>query len=175
MDCRAKWHPSAPHRGRRGAASTLGIAASHQALVRARIDPVDVDLVVCATATPDRTFPSTAVNQSGLGVTKGPRSMSGRVLRFRLRARRCRQLHQDRPVQPRPRHRRRDLADSGLDGPLHVRAVRRWRGSDVLGSRSMARATTGASCRPSSGPMAASDCFMWMAARARRRPWAICA
>ncbi|WP_072396668.1 beta-ketoacyl-ACP synthase III [Hyphomicrobium sp. CS1GBMeth3] len=52
--------------------STLGIAASHQALVRAGIDPVDIDLVVCATATPDRTFPSTAVRiQSGLGITKG--------------------------------------------------------------------------------------------------------
>jgi len=52
--------------------STLGIAAAHQALVRAGIDPVDIDLVVCATATPDRTFPSTAVRiQSGLGVTKG--------------------------------------------------------------------------------------------------------
>lgn len=52
--------------------STLGIAASHQALVRAGIDPIDIDLVVCATATPDRTFPSTAVRiQSGLGVTKG--------------------------------------------------------------------------------------------------------
>jgi 3-oxoacyl-[acyl-carrier-protein] synthase-3 len=52
--------------------STLGIAASHQALVRAGIDPVDIDLVVCATATPDRTFPSTAVRiQSGLGITNG--------------------------------------------------------------------------------------------------------
>ena len=52
--------------------STLGIAAAHQALVRAGIDPVDIDLVICATATPDRTFPATAVRiQSGLGVTKG--------------------------------------------------------------------------------------------------------
>jgi 3-oxoacyl-[acyl-carrier-protein] synthase-3 len=52
--------------------STLGIAAAHQALVRAAIDPVDVDLVICATATPDRTFPATAVRiQAGLGVTKG--------------------------------------------------------------------------------------------------------
>ncbi|HML44917.1 MAG TPA: 3-oxoacyl-ACP synthase, partial [Hyphomicrobium zavarzinii] len=52
--------------------STLGIAAARQALVRAGIDPVDIDLVVCATATPDRTFPSTAVRiQSGLGITKG--------------------------------------------------------------------------------------------------------
>ncbi len=52
--------------------SDLGIAAAHQALVRAGIDPVDVDLVICATATPDRTFPATAVKiQHGLGVTKG--------------------------------------------------------------------------------------------------------
>ena len=53
--------------------SDLGIAAAHQALVRAGIDPVDIDLVICATATPDRTFPATAVKiQHGLGVTKDP-------------------------------------------------------------------------------------------------------
>ncbi len=52
--------------------STLGTAAARQALVRAGIDPIDIDLVICATATPDRTFPATAVKiQSALGVTKG--------------------------------------------------------------------------------------------------------
>ncbi len=52
--------------------SDLGIAAARQALVRAGIDPVDIDLVICATATPDRTFPATAVRiQAGLGITKG--------------------------------------------------------------------------------------------------------
>ncbi len=52
--------------------SDLGIAAARQALVRAAIDPVDIDLVICATATPDRTFPATAVKiQAALGVTKG--------------------------------------------------------------------------------------------------------
>jgi 3-oxoacyl-[acyl-carrier-protein] synthase III len=52
--------------------SDLGIAASRQAVVRAGIDPTDIDLVVCATATPDRTFPATATRiQAGLGVTKG--------------------------------------------------------------------------------------------------------
>lgn len=52
--------------------SDLGIAAAKKALVRAGIDPVDIDLIVCATATPDKTFPATAVRiQSGLGVTKG--------------------------------------------------------------------------------------------------------
>lgn len=52
--------------------STLGAAAAKQALIRAGIDPVDIDLVICATATPDRTFPATAVRiQNMLGVTKG--------------------------------------------------------------------------------------------------------
>ena len=52
--------------------SDLGIAASRQALVRSGIDPTDIDLMICATATPDRTFPATAVKiQAGLGITKG--------------------------------------------------------------------------------------------------------
>jgi 3-oxoacyl-[acyl-carrier-protein] synthase-3 len=52
--------------------SDLGMAAAKQALVRAGIDPVDIDLVICATSTPDRTFPATAVKmQAALGVTKG--------------------------------------------------------------------------------------------------------
>src|SRR5690606_24978695 len=52
--------------------SDLGLAAARQALVRAGIDPVDIDLVICATATPDRTFPATAVKiQAGLGITHG--------------------------------------------------------------------------------------------------------
>ncbi len=52
--------------------SDLGIAAARQAMVRAGVDPVDVDLVICATATPDRTFPATAVRiQAELGITKG--------------------------------------------------------------------------------------------------------
>jgi 3-oxoacyl-[acyl-carrier-protein] synthase-3 len=52
--------------------SDLGAAAAKQALVRAAIDPIDIDLIVCATATPDRTFPATAIKiQAMLGVTKG--------------------------------------------------------------------------------------------------------
>lgn len=52
--------------------SDLGAAAAKQALIRAGIDPVDIDLIICATATPDRTFPATAVKiQSMLGVTSG--------------------------------------------------------------------------------------------------------
>src|SRR5690606_3845467 len=52
--------------------SELGIPAARQAMVRAGIDPVDDDLVICATATTDRTFPATAVRiQAELGITKG--------------------------------------------------------------------------------------------------------
>ncbi|MEQ1651756.1 MAG: beta-ketoacyl-ACP synthase III [Hyphomicrobium sp.] len=52
--------------------SDLGAAAAKQALIRAGIDPIEIDLVICATATPDRTFPATAVRiQNMLGVTKG--------------------------------------------------------------------------------------------------------
>ena len=52
--------------------SDLGAAAAKQALVRSGIDPLEIDLVICATATPDRTFPATAVKiQAMLGVSKG--------------------------------------------------------------------------------------------------------
>ena len=33
--------------------SDLGAAAAKQALIRAAIDPVDIDLIVCASATPE--------------------------------------------------------------------------------------------------------------------------
>src|SRR5262245_52596845 len=52
--------------------SDLGRSASRRTLVGSGLYPIDIDLVVCATATRDRTFPATAVKiQSGLGVTKG--------------------------------------------------------------------------------------------------------
>jgi 3-oxoacyl-[acyl-carrier-protein] synthase-3 len=52
--------------------SDLGIAAARQALERAGMTGRDVDLVICATATPDRTFPATAVRiQAALGIEQG--------------------------------------------------------------------------------------------------------
>lgn len=52
--------------------SDLGVRAAKSALIRAGIDPIDIDLLICATATPDRTFPSTAVRiQHAIGMTKG--------------------------------------------------------------------------------------------------------
>lgn len=42
-------------------ASDLGAEAALEALADARVDPKDVDLVVCGTSTPDRIYPTTAI------------------------------------------------------------------------------------------------------------------
>ena len=56
---------------------------------------------------------------------------SGRVLRLRLRRRDRRQLHQGRPSQERPRHRRRNLlAHHRLERPHDGRPLRRRRRRD---------------------------------------------
>jgi 3-oxoacyl-[acyl-carrier-protein] synthase-3 len=52
--------------------SDLATAAGKQALVRAGIDPSEIDLVICATSTADQTFPATAATiQAKLGVKPG--------------------------------------------------------------------------------------------------------
>ena len=52
--------------------STLGIKAAEAALEDAGLKAADIDLIVCATSTPDYTFPSTATMiQCGLGMTHG--------------------------------------------------------------------------------------------------------
>ena len=52
--------------------SMLGIRAAEKAIAAAGVDPQSIDLVICATSTPDYTFPSTATQiQAGLGITRG--------------------------------------------------------------------------------------------------------
>ncbi len=52
--------------------SVLGIKAAEAALADAGLTANDIDLVICATSTPDYTFPSTATMiQTGLGMTHG--------------------------------------------------------------------------------------------------------
>ncbi|MCC2652107.1 MAG: 3-oxoacyl-ACP synthase [Microvirga sp.] len=52
--------------------SVLGIKAAEAALADAGLTAADIDLVICATSTPDYTFPSTATMiQTGLGMTHG--------------------------------------------------------------------------------------------------------
>jgi 3-oxoacyl-[acyl-carrier-protein] synthase-3 len=52
--------------------STLGAAAARAALAKANCAPEDIDLVICATSTPDYTFPSVATMiQAELGIFGG--------------------------------------------------------------------------------------------------------
>jgi 3-oxoacyl-[acyl-carrier-protein] synthase-3 len=52
--------------------SMLGLKAAERALADAKLEPKDIDLIVCATSTPDYTFPSTATQiQAGLGIRHG--------------------------------------------------------------------------------------------------------
>jgi len=52
--------------------SDLALEASRRALAAAGKDARELDLIVLATATPDRTFPATATAvQAGLGMTEG--------------------------------------------------------------------------------------------------------
>jgi 3-oxoacyl-[acyl-carrier-protein] synthase-3 len=52
--------------------SDLGGNAAEEALAMARLSGADIDLIVCATATPDETFPATATRiQDRLGMRQG--------------------------------------------------------------------------------------------------------
>ena len=52
--------------------ASLGAAAAKAALENAGLDAADIDLIICATSTPDNTFPATAVNiQNRLGIHHG--------------------------------------------------------------------------------------------------------
>jgi 3-oxoacyl-[acyl-carrier-protein] synthase-3 len=52
--------------------SDLALNAARAALANAHVDASSIDLIVLATATPDQTFPATAVTvQAGLGITTG--------------------------------------------------------------------------------------------------------
>jgi 3-oxoacyl-[acyl-carrier-protein] synthase-3 len=52
--------------------ASLGEAAARKAIEAAGLAATDIDLIICATSTPDNTFPATAVNiQHRLGITGG--------------------------------------------------------------------------------------------------------
>ncbi len=52
--------------------SDLALAAAKQALDRSGLKPIDIDLVIMATTTPDHTFPASAVTvQAKLGIHQG--------------------------------------------------------------------------------------------------------
>lgn len=52
--------------------SDLGMKAAQKAMEDAGVTADDIDLIICATATPDKTFPATAsIIQAKLGITNG--------------------------------------------------------------------------------------------------------
>jgi 3-oxoacyl-[acyl-carrier-protein] synthase-3 len=52
--------------------SDLALAAAERAIANAKVGVRDIDMVICATTTPDETFPSTATKvQARLGMTRG--------------------------------------------------------------------------------------------------------
>src|SRR5256885_13907366 len=60
--------------------SQFAVRASQEAIERAGIDPSDIDLILCATVTPDQILPSTAcLIQAQLGANKAARSEERRV------------------------------------------------------------------------------------------------
>src|SRR5512136_3485109 len=57
--------------GPKETAFSMGYVAARDALEKADILPAEVDLIICATATPEHTFPSTAsLIQDALGATR---------------------------------------------------------------------------------------------------------
>ena len=161
---------------------TLALAAAAQALwpmpawTRATID-----LIVLATSTPGPDFPGDGATRPGRAWHHRGRGVRcpGRVLRLRLCAGHRRQFHQGRAGQSAPGHRRGDLlAHSRLEGPRHLRAVRRWRRRRGAARRRRrghdrrSRHPHDPRCVPTAAITTSS---MSMAARHRRRPSAICA
>ena len=118
--------------------SMLGIRAAQAALADAGPRADDIDLIICATSTPDYTFPSTATHDPD-----GPRHHSRRRLRPAGRLHRLRlcgvgggQVPRLGLAQARAGDRRRNLlAHARLERPHHLRALRRRRGRHRAGSR----------------------------------------
>ena len=130
--------------------SVLGIKAAEAALADAGLEPDDIDLIICATSTPDYTFPATATQiQTGLGITHGAAfDLQAVCSGFVYAVATADKFLDLRLAQARPGDRRRDLlAHPRLERPHHLRAVRRRRRRGRAGGagRARARRTTAAS------------------------------
>ena len=60
--------------------SQFAVGASREAIERAGLDPAEIDLILCATVTPDQILPSTAcLIQAELGANKAAARLSGSI------------------------------------------------------------------------------------------------
>ncbi len=113
----------------------------------ANLKPTDIDLIICATSSPEYIFPATAcLIQDQLGASKaGAFDLSGRMHRIHLCDQHGRAGHPQRIDQERPGHRRGDaFALCRLGGPQHLHPLWRWGGSVcVAGQRQPRRRALG--------------------------------
>ena len=121
------------------ALTDIALPAVREALAEAGADPAEIDLVICATVTPDMLFPTTsALMADALGMRerrrlRPPRGLHGLHVRDRPGLRDAGLG----PVEEGARRRRRPaLEDPRLGRPLDARAVRRRRGRGRDGTAS---------------------------------------
>ena len=97
--------------------SDLALQAARKALSNAAMDAGELDLIVCATTTPDETFPGDRDDASGAAGHDPRRGVrrAGGLLRLHLRPGRRRQFHQGRAGEDRAAGRRRDDEPRLLD------------------------------------------------------------
>jgi 3-oxoacyl-[acyl-carrier-protein] synthase-3 len=111
--------------------SDLAAAAAKKAMENAGIGIEDIDLIIVATTTPDMTFPATAaVVQQKLGMHHGAAFDIQAVCSGFVYAVATADAYLKNGLgEARAGDRRRDVfAAARLDGPHHLRALRRWRG-----------------------------------------------
>ena len=94
---------------------TMGYAAAREALEKADILPTEVGLIICATATPEHTFPSTAsLIQDALGATQaGAFDLSAGCAGFSASVSPSNSSQVPSEVEPMPR--KRSAKSSGLE------------------------------------------------------------
>ena len=107
--------------------SHMGAEAVRGLLKKTGTAPGDIELLICATTTPDFVFPSTAnliCEMCGIHCDRQLRRPGG-LFRLRLCADHRHAIHRDRKIsQDRRRRRRQDVGDHRLHRPRHLRAIR---------------------------------------------------
>ena len=120
------------------ALTDIAMPAARAALADAGVDAADIDLLICATVTPDMMFPtSSALLADTLGMPqrgglRPPRRLHGLRLRDRAGVRDARVGALAASAR---RRRRRAVEDPRLGGPLDARPVRRRRRRRRHGAR----------------------------------------
>ena len=118
--------------------SYMGARAVINLLDKAGVDPMEIDLVICATVTPDMFFPSTGnliADQAGCK-NAFAYDVSAACSGFLFRPYDGCEIHRVGFVQEgRGRRRRQDVVDRGLHRPFHLSDLRRRRRRRTAGTQ----------------------------------------